>query len=100
MPDIETVTEAFILHAIQEWGASDVLRIAAVQGVLDQVGFLATATCWPVFGRIWTKACTGVQAVEATEWLQQLTDTMKRGHFEDEVAHVVSYIKEASIGHQ
>ena len=95
MPDVERIAEAFVLHAIQEWNDPPEKRIAAVQAVLDQAGFLATATSWPVFGGIWPTTCTGVQGNEATIWLQQMTDTMERGHFQDEVAHVVGCIKEA-----
>ena len=53
MDDAEKVATKFVIHAIQEWGDRDEKRIAAVQAVLDQAGFKATATCWPVFvGRL------------------------------------------------
>lgn len=78
----------FILMAIQDWGQSEEERISAVQGVLDAAGFNAKTTCSPAFGAIWPKACSGPDAVAASAWLQMLTDTMRRGKFEDEVEHV------------
>jgi hypothetical protein len=78
----------FVLRAIQEWGQADEERIKAVQGVLDAAGFDAKATCWPVFGGIWPKPAEGPQGEAASAWLRELTDTMERGHYEDEVEHV------------
>lgn len=83
---------SFVLYAIQDWGASPERRIKAVQDVLFVAGFKAKATCWPVFGGIWPKACEGENGEAATAWLQDLTKTMPRGHFEDEEAHVIRYI--------
>ena len=48
-------------------------KIAAVQTVLDMVGFTARATCWPAFGAIWPNPCTGPDGPEATAWLKALT---------------------------
>jgi len=89
---VNRIATSFVLHAIQEWGQSTEKRIAAVQAVLDAVGFDARATCAPVFGGIWPKPCEGIDGFAASEWLKDLTRTMKRGHFEDEVAHVEHYI--------
>ena len=98
MMDTEKVATGFVLHAIQEWGDPPEKRIVAVQDVLDKARFKATATCWPVFGGIWRYSCRGVDGTAATNWLQKLTDTMPRGHFEHEVAHVVKCIQEAQNG--
>lgn len=90
------IPETFILRAIQEWGQSDDDRRRAVQGVLDAAGFNATATCGPVFGRIWPKLCDGPDGELASAWLKELTDTMPRGRFEDEAAHVAAAIDKAT----
>ena len=87
------VAQNFILSAVQDWGQSKQERIAAVQALLDEAGFRATATCWPVFGGIWGKPCDGDDAEEATEWLRRLTDTMPRGRFEGEVGHIEDALK-------
>ena len=86
----------FILQGIQDWGQSDAQRIAAVQAVLDDAGFKATATCGPVFGRIWPTPCIGPDAEKATAWLKLLTSTMARGKFEIEEQHVANAIAAAS----
>ncbi len=83
-----TPGQTFVLQGIQEWGQSEANRIAAVQGVLDAAGFDAKAICWPVFGGIWGKQCEGPDGEAATRWLQNLTDTMQRGEFNEEAAHV------------
>ncbi len=83
-----SVAKSFVLSAIQEWGHSEDKRIAAVQALLNEAGFVATATCFPVFGGIWPQPCSGPDADEASAWLQQLVDTMTRGKFEREVEHV------------
>jgi len=88
----EPVATQFVLHAICEWGDPPEVRIKAVQDVLDAAAFSATATCWPVFGGLWPKRPTGKDSNAAAAWLQILTDTMQRGHFEDEVAHVARMI--------
>lgn len=81
--------------AIQDHGHPDEDRVKAVQAVLFAAGFEAEATCWPVFGGIWPKPCTGRDGPRASSWLQKLTDTMKRGKYEAEVAHVNRMIDEA-----
>lgn len=78
----------FVSRAVCEFFDPDEVKIAAVQEVLDAAGFEATATCWPVFGGIWTEPCTGKDGEEATAWLQELTDTMVRGDANEEIAHV------------
>ncbi|MDZ4263798.1 MAG: hypothetical protein U1B30_15885 [Pseudomonadota bacterium] len=92
-PTVEIIADRFILHAIQEWGDPPADRIKAVQQVLDAAGIKASATCWPVFGGIWPKPCVGPEGEAATAWLKELTDTMQRGRFEEESAHVVRMIK-------
>ena len=92
-PCLETLADGFILHAIQEWGDPPEVLIKAVQDVLDAAGFSATATCWAVFGGVWPKPCVGLEGSEASIWLQKLTDTMQRGKFEKESAHVATCIK-------
>ena len=84
----------FMLSAVQEWGQPDEERVAAVQDVLDEAGFDATATTWPVFGAIWKLPCEGKDGAEATVWLKTLTDTMPRGEFNAEVDHVQRFIDE------
>ena len=93
MSDVETVARRFMLHAIQDWGQSEADRLSAVQGVLDAAGFNATATCGPVFAGIWPKPCTGPDGDAASKFLKALTDTLRRGKFEDEVAHVAAQIR-------
>lgn len=78
----------FMLQAIQEWGQSESERLSAVQGLLNAVGFDAVATCWPVFGGIWQKPCTGKDGEEATAWLKALTDNLKRGAYNSEVSQI------------
>lgn len=85
----------FILSAIQEWGQPENQRVDAVQAVLNAAGLNAVATCSPVFGGIWPKPCTGPDGERATAWLQNLTDTMKRGKYEREVEHVQNCIEAA-----
>ena len=87
------IAERFVLQAIQEWGQSKAERIAAVQAVLDAAGFKADAQGWPVFGGIWNKPCTGPDGEAASAWLKNLTDTMQRGDFNDEVRHVAALIE-------
>lgn len=89
----DRIANTFVLRAIQDWGQSEAERIAAVQAVLDAAKFNATATCSPVFGGIWPKPCSGPDAGPASAWLRNLTDTMPRGKFEDEVAHVAQRIE-------
>lgn len=84
----ERVAEKFMLDAIQEWGQPERTRVAAVQTLLDAVGFKATATCWPIFGGIWPRPCEGEQADAATAWLKDLTSHLPRGKFETEVAYL------------
>ena len=60
----------FILLAVQDWGHPESKGIAATQAVLDAAGFIATATCRPVFGAIWPKPYVGPDAMAATEWLK------------------------------
>ena len=91
--------ETFILQGIQDWGQSDAERVAAVQAVLNDAGFKATATCGPVFGGIWPTACTGPDAEKATAWLKLLTSTMARGKFEIEMQHVANAIAAAQSQH-
>lgn len=86
------IAAQFILLAVQDWGHPESKGIAATQAVLDAAGFIATATCRPVFGAIWPKPCVGPGAAAATEWLKSLTETMPRGKFETEVAHVEAAI--------
>ncbi len=93
-PSDNRAASLFMLRAIQDWGQSESERIAAVQGLLDAGGFKAQATCSPVFGGIWRDHCTGKDGRAATQWLQDITDTMKRGHLEDEIAHVERAIRE------
>lgn len=93
--EIEKIATGFVLWAIQEWGQSEAERIGSVQAALDAAHIQATATCWPVFGGIWPKPCAGPDADRAAAWLQEITDTMRRGHFEDEVAHVEAFIRKA-----
>jgi hypothetical protein len=91
---IEVVASHFVTHAIQEWGQPDILRIAAVQDVLNLSRFDATATCWPSLWRdLWPKACMGKDADEASTWLRTLTETMPRGQFEIESDHVKNAIE-------
>lgn len=88
----EKIASRFITTAICEFGQSEETRIAAVQALLDFKGFKAKATCWPVFGGIWPKPCEGENGEEATKWLKEITDTMKRGKFETECEHVMSFL--------
>ncbi len=80
--------EWFVMDAIQDWGQPPATRVAAVQAVLDAAGFCAVAKCGPIFGGIWLHACEGADGEAATAWLVKITETMPRGHYEDEVAHV------------
>lgn len=91
----DEVAEGFILHAIQDWGQSEQQRVAAVQRVIDAAGFDAQATCSPVFGGIWPEGCAGPDAEAATQFLRDLTQSMERGKFEREAAHVSSCIAQA-----
>ncbi len=90
-----TVADTFLFHAIQEWGQPIEARIAAVQNLLNEAGFDATATCPPVFGGIWPKPCEGDDAETASAWLKNLTETMVRGRYQDEVAHIESELAKA-----
>lgn len=83
----------FMLQAIQEWGQSESERLSAVQELLNAAGFDAVATCWPVFGGIWQKTCTGKDGEEATTWLQALTDNLKRGEYNSEVDQIEQAVK-------
>ena len=85
----------FIINAVQDWGQPESERISAVQDVLNAAGFKATASCSPVFGGIWPLPCTGPEGEPATAWLKSITKTMKRGKFEDELAHVEKFIADA-----
>lgn len=89
-----SAASTFVLRAIQEWGQPHEHRVAAVQGVLDAAGFDAKATTFPVFGGIWNEPCAGPEGEEATAWLKSLTETMPRGRFQDEEAHVQRFIDE------
>lgn len=84
----------FIFLAIQEHGQPESDRILAVQEVLNAAGFDATATCWPVFGRMWPKPCVGRDSEAASDWLKVLTETMTRGDANEECAHVDRMIDE------
>lgn len=86
------IADRFVLKAIQEWGQPTAERIAAVQAVLTAAKFSATATCYPVFGGIWPKPCDGPDGEAATQWLRHLTNSMPRGRFENETAHVAAEI--------
>lgn len=92
--NVEAVARHFLMTAVQEWGDADKAKVAAVQEVLDVAGFKAAATCFPVFGAIWPKPCEGTEAAEATAWLKELVDTMRRGNAHDEIAHIEAKIRE------
>ncbi len=92
-----TAASNFMLMAIQEWGQSDGKRIAAVQRILNAAGFDAVATCGPVFGGIWPTSCSGLEAAQASEWLNELTDSLRRGEFDDEVRQVEAAITKAAV---
>ena len=91
---ISTVAKQFMLRGVQEWGQSEEDRIKATQAVLDVAGFDAQATCGPLFGGIWRKTCTGKDGEAASAFLKNLTDTLRRGKFEEEVDHVDKMIRE------
>lgn len=91
--ETKRVAEGFVMRAVQDWGQSVEQRVAAVQSVLDAAGFDAKATCVPVFGALWPQPCDGREAAEATAWLNTLTETMPRGRFESEAAHVAAAIE-------
>jgi len=72
--DSEGAANIFLQRAVQDWPHHrPQQKIAAVQTVLDMVGFTARATCWPAFGAIWPNPCTGPDGPEATAWLKALT---------------------------
>lgn len=87
-----SLANEFLSMAIQDWGQPEEQRIAAVQALLDAAGFDAKAECSPVFGGIWPKQCSGPHRELATAWLNELTDTMPRGKFEIELAHIEKFI--------
>ena len=102
-PPLKSIADQFVLHAIQERGDTPEVRVRAVQHVLDLAGFDAIATCWPVFGGIWRIPCGGPDGAAATAWLNELTDSMERGDFHKEAAHVVRFIqarREVIDGHK
>lgn len=87
----------FIMRVVQDWPhISEKQAIDAVQTVLDAAGFVANATCKPVFGGIWPKPCTGPDGAEATVWLQELTDglTRNRGDVNREIEYVKQVLDE------
>jgi hypothetical protein len=74
---------------VQDWPHhKPAAKLAAVQMVLDMAGFKAVATCWPAFGGMWPKTCDGPDGVEATAWLQELTNTLPRGEATLEIRHI------------
>ncbi len=87
-------SDRFLLYGIQDWGQSEADRIKATQDLLDAAGFKAKATCGPVFGGIWPSPCKGDDGEAATAWLKQLTDSMKRGKYEMEVAHIEAALRD------
>ena len=91
---IEHIAETFLGFGIQEWGQSEDLKKAAIQAALDAAGFDAKAEGSIVFGGIMTKVCSGPDGKKATAWLQELLDTMPRGRFQTEVAHIEKCISD------
>lgn len=91
--DLDRIASRFVTSAICEWGQQGKERIDAVQQVLDAALFDAEAICWPIFGGIWPKQCEGPDAKAASEWLKDLTATMRRGKFEWERDHVIKAIQ-------
>lgn len=82
---IERAASGFLVTAICEFGDPAEVRIAAVQTFLDVAGFDARATCYPVFGAIWRTPCEGPDADAATDWLESVTENLRRGEANDEV---------------
>lgn len=88
--DLQRAAEAFLLHAIQEWGDEPAVKIRAVQGYLDAAGFTAVATCAPVFGGILPEPMGGEDGRAATAWLRDLLNSPGwRGRFQDEVKFLI-----------
>ena len=86
----------FMLQGVQEWGQSEDDRVKATQDLLDAAGFNAKALIGPILGGIWKEpCCEGPDEERATAWLRNLTDTMPRGRFQDEVAHIEKCIAQA-----
>lgn len=91
------IAQLFIHDAIQDWPhVAEQRAIQAVQTVVDAAGFVATATCKPVFGGLWPKPCTGPDGEEATVWLKQLTDGLQkeRGDVNNEIEYVKRVLDE------
>ena len=90
----EKAASRFMIEAICDWpGQKEETKIAAVQQLLDEAGFKATATSFPVFGGIWFSPCAGPDGEEATKWLKDLTDNLKRGKIEREIEQVQAAIE-------
>jgi hypothetical protein len=93
--DSEGAANIFLQRVVQDWPHHrPQQKIAAVQTVLDMVGFNARATCWAAFGAIWTQDCTGPDGPEATAWLKNLTKTLPRGSYDAEHRHIREAIDE------
>ena len=96
-PALDMIARKFVSEAVIGYG-SEAAQVQAVQAVLDAAGFDATATCAPVFGAIWPRPCAGTEADAASAWLDQITSTMDRGDFHNEVIHVADCISHRSTG--
>jgi hypothetical protein len=94
--DDKSIAEKFMCFGVCEFGQSAEEKAVVTTNLLKTAGFNVEPSGFPVFGGMFPmQPIKGPDGEAAFAWLRDVLGTMRRGHFEDEVEHIVAALSKA-----